>query len=136
MQMGSEMKGSDEHGSEYTPMVSLGLQEESRSKGKGPVLKASEESTAISDLDSMRLPHTDLKLKDLEGQYLEKQENGESSLGEVRQEVDQHGTEVIEVIDASPHLQKKTSFIQRVARGVQGGDYHTLATPSSNEKPH
>ncbi|MCO5582457.1 hypothetical protein L7F22_036353 [Adiantum nelumboides] len=132
-QMGSEMKGSDEHGSEYTPMVSLGLQEESRSKGKGPVLKTFDESTAISDLDSMQLPYTDLKLKDLEGQYLERQENGESSLGEVRQEVDQHGTEVI---DASPHLQKKMSFIQRVARGVHGGDYHTLQTPSSNEKPH
>ncbi|KAI5059104.1 hypothetical protein GOP47_0025423 [Adiantum capillus-veneris] len=126
-QMGSEMKGSDDHGREYTQMVSLKLEESSQSKGRGPVSKPSEDIPAVSGLDAMRLP------RDVESQHLQKQENGESSpRDEIKEDEGRHGTEVV---DGSPRLQKKMSFIQRVARGVQGGDYHTLAIPGSNEKP-
>lgn len=125
-QMGSEMKRGVGDGNAHLQMTSLILQEEqvqSDSREAEPKVLETGKSLGVAQ-------ETNTKQLCLQGVDLEKQWSGDSAT-EDSKEVDDVDDE--QGVNVAP-LQKRMSFIQRVAQGVHGADYITLASPTSSEK--
>lgn len=119
--MGSQMKG-DGGGNDRIEMTSLRLHgEETQNPIRVVSLKGAVARMHIAaDSDPIQLHCVGSELQCPVGSELEEQGGGDSTIEE-NEEGNGQG-------DVSP-LQRKMSCIERVVRGVQGGDYHSLVVP-------